>query len=375
MLRKKKEKVLDKNVQVEKGKDLDGHPKPRKDNSEADADHYRSKHSTPDFNLGSRIFSKFTSLKLLFNRENMSVNEDKTEKPHNEVKNITVPNYDDLKLTLKGKYGYLFLINDSNNEIYQHFEESYKTNFDSKVLLKDIHSKKAFCSKQNIDYHFFIVPDKSLVCKDLLPFEVNTLKRNVNSLKDYVPDFIDKLEPSHYFKNDTHINYLGGMELSYNYLNHIDKKLTRENFDKLIDEQVSIFDHYYSGDLTWDRNWSYSSEERDEYLNEKIKMCGNRFFENVSDKIPEEFKFAGRRETSCLKNPKALKNLRVLILRDSSMVVLIETLSVYFSELLLYYDHWFFNKELVEWYKPDMIIEIRTERFLENMKELVNTDI
>jgi hypothetical protein len=292
-----------------------------------------------------------------------------------EGENITVPHYDDLKLTLKGQDGYLFLINDSNNEIYQHYEKSYQSNFEADILIENIKSKKVFCGKRNIDYYFFIVPDKSLVCKDILPFEVKTIKRNCDSLKDLVPDFIDKLDPTHYFKNDTHINYLGGMELAYNYLNHIDNNFTRKEFDRLIEEQIHIFDHYYSGDLTWDRNWSYSSEERNEYLNEKIKMCGNKFFVFNSQKIPKKFKFAGKRETTYLKNPKGLKDLKVLILRDSSMVFLIESLSVYFSDLLLYYDHWVFNKELVEYYQPDIIIEVRTERFLENMKELVNMDI
>ena len=56
-----------------------------------------------------------------------------------------------------------------------------------------------------------------------------------------------------------------------------------------------------------------------------------------------------------------------MIFRDSSLHLLKNVLSIYFDETLLYWDHWFFNKELVEWYKPDIILEIRTERFLENM--------
>jgi hypothetical protein len=76
----------------------------------------------------------------------------------------------------------------------------------------------------------------------------------------------------------------------------------------------------------------------------------------------------GVRETEYYYNPDSFTDLRVLILRDSSLTYLKDSLSVYFKEMLLYWDHWIFNKELVEWYKPDLILEIRTERFLENME-------
>lgn len=64
-----------------------------------------------------------------------------------------------------------------------------------------------------------------------------------------------------------------------------------------------------------------------------------------------------------------MTNLKVLILRDSSVNYLKDVLSVYFNEILLYWDHWFFNRELVGGYKPDIILDIRTERFLEKMEE------
>lgn len=74
--------------------------------------------------------------------------------------NRTIPNYKNLKLTLKGKDGYLFLVNDSNKEINQHFDNSHKSVFDKDKFLKNFNSKKVFCSERNIKYFFFIVPDK-----------------------------------------------------------------------------------------------------------------------------------------------------------------------------------------------------------------------
>lgn len=294
----------------------------------------------------------------------------KLEKLEKEKENlITVPNYKNIKkIALKGKNGYLFLVNDSNNEIRQHFDNSYYNTFNAYIFMKSLNSKKKFCRNSNIKYSFFIIPDKSLVCKDFLPFEVRLIKRNYDSIKNLVSDFIKKLDPTCYFKNNSHINYLGGKELSYCYLNHVDTNFKRENFNKLINEQIRIGDELHNGDLTWDKNWSYSDEEKEDYLNEKVITFRNNNLINLSKDLPEKFRLVRIRKTEHYKNPQSLTNLKVLIFRDSSLDFLKDILSTYFKEILLYWDHWFFNKELIEWYKPDIILEIRTERFLENMK-------
>ena len=290
----------------------------------------------------------------------------------------TVPRYENLKKTLKGKNGYLFLINDSNDEMRQHFDLSYTNNFNAEIFIKNLSLKKEFLNKKNIRYYFFIVPDKSLLCKDFIPFEVKIIKRNYDLnndiLNSLVPDFIEFLDHNCYYKNDSHINYLGGKELSYYYLNYIDENFNREIFYKLIKKQISIIDIKYDGDLTtsneWGDNWSYPDEEKKEYQNERITVLKNKCLVNLNKEIPDEFKSVGIRETEYYKNPKGWTELRVLILRDSSTEYLQDILSIYFKEILLYWDHgifYGFNKQLVEWYKPDIILDIRTERLLENM--------
>ncbi len=294
----------------------------------------------------------------------------KLEKLEKEKENlITVPIYKNIKkITLKGKNGYLFLVNDSNNEIRQHFDNSYNNDFNAYLFMKSLNSKKKFCENSNIKYFFFLIPDKSLVCKDFLPFDVRLIKRNYDPIKNEVSDFIKNLDPTCYFKNNSHINYLGGKELSYCYLNHIDNNFKKEDFNKLINEQIQIVNELHNGDLTWDKNWSYSDEEKEGYLNERVKIFRNKCLINLSNDLPEKFKLVRIRKTEHYKNPQGLTSLRVLIFRDSSLDFLKDILSIYFKEILLYWDHWFFNKELIEWYKPDIILEIKTERFLENMK-------
>lgn len=106
-------------------------------------------------------------------------------------KNV-LPDYKNLKKTLKGKNGFLFLINDSNNELKQHFDFSYKKNFNASLFIKILEFKSKFCKKKNIEYYFFIIPDKSIVCKEKLPFEVKKVKRNYNAIRQFVPDFANK---------------------------------------------------------------------------------------------------------------------------------------------------------------------------------------
>lgn len=231
-----------------------------------------------------------------------------------------------------------------------------------------------------IDYFFLLVPDKSYVCRDLLPFDIKIVKRNYDLIKHLVSDFADDLDYTSYWKTDTHINFLGGKELTFHILNHIDNKFKRENFDKLIDEQmitfnekkemITFFDRKFlaSCDLVSENSWSYSEEERLKYCDETTMYLDHKYIKDIRDGLPEKFKFFDIRRTDYYLNENSFTNLKVLVLRDSSTNYIKGILSIYFKEVLLYWDHWIFNKELVEWYKPDIILEIRTERFLKDME-------
>lgn len=269
-----------------------------------------------------------------------------------------------LKKSIKGENNYLFLVNDSNNELKQHFDPSYENKFNKDIFLKQFNEKKTYCEENKIRYYFFLVPDKSLVCKNFLPFIPHYLKRNYNTIKD-LPDFIDYLDYSCYFKNDSHINYEGGKKLSYYYLKYIDPDFDENIFKKLIDEQIISREIEHPGDLIMAKNWSYSDEEKDDFPNDKVIKYINKCLLLLNHKIPKRFEKSVR-ETVYYKNKQGLSNLKVLILRDSSINMLKDILSIYFNEILLYWGYWSFNKDLIEWYKPDIILEIKTERFLEN---------
>ena len=288
------------------------------------------------------------------------------EEERNEL--ATMPTYKGLRRSLKGKDGYLFLINDSNHEMRQHFDSLYNNNFNTRLFIKNLNYKKKFCGNNDIGYFFFVIPDKSLVCRDFLPFDVKLIKRNCDLISYVVPDFIKNLDHNCYFKVNSHINYFGGKELAYNYLNYINNKFNRDNFDELVKNQIAVVNDLHISDLKMPQNWSYSEEEKEEYPDEEAVFFRNKFLINLRENLPEKFKIVSIRETEYYENPKGLTDLKVLILRDSSLNYLKGMLSMYFKEILLYWDHWFFNEELIKWYNPDIILEIRTERFLENMK-------
>lgn len=75
----------------------------------------------------------------------------------------------------------------------------------------------------------------------------------------------------------------------------------------------------------------------------------------------------GTRKSVYYKNDESYSNLKVLIFGDSTFKLYAPYISLYFKELFFYWDHGLFNKSLINWFKPDLILEIRMERFIENI--------
>ena len=290
--------------------------------------------------------------------------EGRSPKPYNTTLDLLLNA--DLKKTFRGYDGFYFLINDTNCELRQHFDETYISHFNPKEYNEQLNLKRNILSKKDIPYFLFLVPDRSIVCRKFLPFEINKIKRNVDSVNGII-DFTNKISPNEFFKYDTHINYEGGKQLSYCYINHIDPSFSWTAYEKLIKNGEKIIrSHKY--DFLLDDNWSYSEEERDSIgITHKEELFIPKNLENLKDNIPNEFLYCGERESNYFKNKNSYSDLKVLIFHDSCTLFIKDYLSFYFREMFLYWDHGTFNKELIEWYNPDMILEIRLERFLENI--------
>ena len=267
-----------------------------------------------------------------------------------------------LKKSIKGKNNYYFLINDSNNELKQHFDKNYSNLFNKNGFLEDYYIKKEFFEQKNkIKYFYFVVPDKSIVCKNFIPFYFDVVKRNVGDL-DIIPNFVNSLDESCYWKNDTHLNLKGAKILSFKFLNHIDSSFDLTSFESLINT-CDIFTKEDPSDLLTFKNWSYSLKDKDMIKSQSCSYVVPKLI-NYLD-IPDEFKYSKIRESEHIFNPESFSDLKVLIFRDSSTTNLKYYLSLYFREIFLYWDHMDLNENIIEWYKPDVILEIRIERFLE----------
>lgn len=270
----------------------------------------------------------------------------------------------DLNLALKGTNDFLFLFNDSNNELLQHFDVNYNSTFDSQSFKEDLSFKNSFFKELGIPYFYHVVPDKSVVCKDFLPFKINYFHRNIDDVPE-IPDYTHYLNPNHYFHYDSHMNYFGGEILSFNYLNHFDKSLSINKYYDLVDTSEK-YDYYHIYDLLTYENWSYSEYERN-ILDKKAHIPYSVLKINSNElPIPSEFSKVGSRNSIFIKNENSLTDLRILIFRDSSFNLLMPYFNLYFNEMFIYWDHLNFNKDLIDWFNPDIIMEIRIERFLEN---------
>ena len=314
------------------------------------------------FNLSIKIIIyiliNYFKVDNLFNKENYYfdiVCDDK-------MKDINGISQENLKKTLLGHDNYLFLINDSAHELDQHFNPNYESKFDSNEFLENHNFKKELISKY-YDYYFFVIPDKSLVCKEFLPFETTYLKRNVDLIEDSV-DFIDYLDKDDYFKYDSHINYEGGKKLSFKFLNYIDNDFTIDKFNKLIDN-AETHDKQRIFDLVHEINWSYSEKLKENFPETKIFTIPQAKNLTSIEDFPEIFKWCGSRKSLYYKNEDSYSDLRVLIFCASSFKLLEPYLSLYFKEIFFYWDHGKINMDVIRWFDPDLILEIRAERFIE----------
>lgn len=269
-----------------------------------------------------------------------------------------------LKSSLRGRKGYYFLINDTNFELMQHYDVNYDSNFDKTSFSKDLAFKREIFEKNNIDYYFFFVPDKSVVCKEYLPFKFNNVRRNIDGISD-IPDFTSKLIPIHYYKCDSHMNFDGGNIISYNIINYLDSSVDSVEWNNLIQNNGEFIEDAPHDDLSWVSNWSYSEDERNNIDKSNVNIFKPNNIIDLENEIPENILFSLNRKSRLFLNENSKTNLRVLIFHDSSINMIFQYLSVYFREMFLFWDHGLMDKETINWYKPDIVLEVRIERFLE----------
>lgn len=285
--------------------------------------------------------------------------------------------FDDLDLTREdfemikcvGLDNYLFLTNDSNYELIQHYSENFHNKFDEKRFRESYNSKKEYCDKMGIEYRFYVVPDKSVICRDYLPFTPKVLKRNYDSISDLVNDYSEILDETDFYKSDSHINFKGALKYSAEIMHDIRGQVNSSTYldalkENLIHEKIRV-----DGDLCRFKDKDESKKEITDYYKFDLMEYSNiyQYFDDAFE-MPPEFARVGKRDSFYMRNRLSLTDMNCLILRSSTVIRFLDPLNVFFRSIFAYWDHWYFNTDLIEWYNPDIVIEIRPERFLENMK-------
>jgi len=284
--------------------------------------------------------------------------------------------------TLIGKNGYLFLTNDSANEL--------KVHCDNLDLVQD-----KSLSRYNFNQFVMVVlPNKSLMYKDFLPDNYVVKYRPAfdlykNKFQNNILDGYNALknEDDTYYKTDTHINLKGNYIIYKQFINRINKlfdlNINKRNINILHKNCELSTTNQGIGDLTWPTNLG------DQQLD---SMLDNYYFTNDFEcfynkyiiKDESEFRFLSYDlidETMLLeknnefahwnviskyiiykKNVNNLPKIKVIVFYDSFLLNILPLYLDLFYEI--YMIKQVYNNKFINLINPDYVFEFRVERFL-----------
>ena len=269
--------------------------------------------------------------------------------------------------TLIGKQWYLFLINDSCNELDIHCNNLCNV----KDATLPIYTFKNFL--------IFVYPDKSWYCREFLPDHYISKYRPSfdiykNRFKEKCIDLMDCLMEDSFYKTDTHINIKGACFVYKHFIKTVNNLLHWN----LPLKQIKIEEKYgenYHGDLLWFKNLN---DQVIEDKSDKIYYSSScLFWEHYKIDDSKNIRFLNyslEDITLSLQNELVVwkilsdsiiyiynKGPRVLIFYDS---FLINSLPLYFDLFEVYFAKTTYDTILIDKIKPDYIFEFRVERFL-----------
>lgn len=287
---------------------------------------------------------------------------------------------------MPSEYGWLFLINDTNQYIRQLYDNKTWNDNELEIVVSLFKKRFEYFNRREISYYKFIVPEKAVIYKEFLPriFKnknennerpaMKLLKSeldNIYYLKKYLIDL--KSYGLLYFKGDTHTNWLGAY---FVYLFIVQTLNSHNAFDivppiKLCEMTPSLAG--YEGDLyvqMLDRHKKILSDIWSElFLKENFE---NLIQYQISDKnnkahkveIPDEYlSMFTSRETLIYENEN--KNLPVcVVFRDSTADFIIELLAQHFSRTVFIWHNGEIFENVINREKPNFVLHLMAERFI-----------
>lgn len=251
---------------------------------------------------------------------------------------------------LQGLKKYYFPLGDENCELRQHYDYTFKNIFDYNKFNNDYESKKDFFYKQDVFYNFFVIPDKSIICKEALPFDITFCKRNIDLTN--ILDFSRFLNKDHYYKKDTRLNMEGNKIFSYQLIRQVDDNFDYDDFETLLSthklDKSSMYDNIPICEFN---STDDNPVEKSVVFEKPMHLLNSQLTDSV-----EYFN-----------NKNSYSNLKLIVFCDDDCEYIKYYLSFYFREILICKDSDKFNSfDMINSFDTDYLIEIRSEKSLEN---------
>uniref|UniRef100_A0A6C0LYW2 AlgX/AlgJ SGNH hydrolase-like domain-containing protein n=1 Tax=viral metagenome TaxID=1070528 RepID=A0A6C0LYW2_9ZZZZ len=284
--------------------------------------------------------------------------------------------------TLKGKDNYLFLINDGNNSLITHTTNKFHQS-----------DKNIIREKKNINnFYLLIYPDKEVICKKFLPNNIELKYRtsfdlHKTMLGDDLLDVTNLLEPTDYYKTDSHMNNKGNLKIYNYFIDFLEKKFPENKIEKKKFELNKVETPSLTsigmgiGDLTWEYNKKniilddisdiyYKMPDEYNFYNKPYNYNEENFrildknLTDISIKYKNEFMGWDTVSNSIFyhKSKTPSVNKKVLVFYDSFLLHCIQLYKNLFNEI--YFIKSTFNFNYLKIIEPDLVFEFRIERFL-----------
>lgn len=288
------------------------------------------------------------------------------------------------------EYGWIFLINDSNNFLEYFYGLRKWSNNDLEKTKNKFKKRNSFFKSKNIKYVKFIIPEKPTIYSEYLPKILKDSKvyenrpailldmsiDNVHYLNNYLYDL--KSYGTLYFRGDSHTNWVG----SYYIYTYIIEKLNfmsikTKSLIKMDEMNVSI--GKYRGDL-------YTQLD-DRMINDLHSVWGNFNLESglsydiefkLSDIVKKSYivkpevihlQYADSREVLVYENrDKTLPSC--VMFRDSTADNIIELLAEHFSRIVFIWHGGNIYEDILDYEKPDVVIHTMAERFISDYPDV-----
>lgn len=289
------------------------------------------------------------------------------------LKNIQLKNYLNFKTnTLKehalhnrvvgGKNGWLYLGDNYKNSFKNAFGNDAFTTKEEKKIISNLKEIQTFLDNKDISFYFVIAPDKNQIYSENLPFQLNkketktsnlikqiNAQTSVNCFSLHKSLISKKSKVELYYKTDSHWNSYGAF-IGYR---EIMKKINNEKQVKVetINNYTITKNKNFNGGLS---RMLFSNKLEDSLVFKRKKEFAIKTIKN-------NFTFKH------FKNPNGIGKL--LIYRDSFTDNLLPFLNNTFKEVISIKGH-NLDKDLIDSFKPDVVILEKIERNLENLTKM-----